>query len=79
MSEDSVKIPVTTLSLSERKELEKIAENTGVYAPNGSWNCQDWVCTVLEAAVRHGLLSNKDAEEAVGAARRVKPSISKST
>lgn len=47
--------PLAMLSSSSRAAVERIAADTPVFAPNGVWNCQDWVVTVLEQCVREGL------------------------
>jgi hypothetical protein len=52
-------LPLKTMSLIERRQLEDIASNTQVLVPNGEWNCQNWVETVLREAVKDGPLTNE--------------------
>ncbi|KAH6916899.1 kinase-like domain-containing protein [Coprinopsis sp. MPI-PUGE-AT-0042] len=69
----SVKIVVKAMSRSERLELETIANTTPVRIPDGRYNCQDWVKTVLSTAVDQGLLTQEDYERIVQEAERVTP------
>jgi hypothetical protein len=59
------------LTRSQRKDLERIAQNNPVMVPNGRWNCQHWTADLLKKAVNQKLLIEKDVEEALGAARSV--------
>lgn len=66
-------IVIKAMSKSQRIELEAIANATQVRVPDGHWNCQDWVKTVLETAVEWGLLSTEEYEHAVQDAENVSP------
>lgn len=48
--------PLGTLTLAQRRALERLAAAERVREPDGRWNCQDWVRSVLRRAVRAGLL-----------------------
>lgn len=48
--------PLGTLTLAQRRALERLAAAERVREPDGRWNCQDWVRSVLGRAVRAGLL-----------------------
>ncbi|KAK0466159.1 uncharacterized protein EV420DRAFT_812674 [Desarmillaria tabescens] len=61
---------VTTMSLSQRQELERIAAGVRVEEPNGEWNCQDWIITVLKKAEQAGLVTNNEWTAAVAWARK---------
>jgi hypothetical protein len=50
---------VPRMSLEDRKRLEKIGSDMPVLAPNGEWNCQDWVILVLVEAESQGLISRE--------------------
>lgn len=50
------RVPLARLSLQERRALEEIARAETVEEPNGEWNCQSWVRSVLKKAVDAGLL-----------------------
>lgn len=60
-------VTVTTMSLEERRRLESIASTTPVRKPDGAWNCQDWLITVLEASVQQGLITHKECRSALAA------------
>jgi hypothetical protein len=47
------------LTLRQRGTLERIARETQVYAPNGDWNCQNWVFAVIYAADFHAGIINR--------------------
>ncbi|KAI0309866.1 hypothetical protein OF83DRAFT_1178848 [Amylostereum chailletii] len=61
-------VPLKTMTLEERRAMEAIAQGMEVYAPNGVWNCQNWVKTVLGEAVEKGLLSAEECERTVNEA-----------
>jgi len=58
-----------TLTLSQRKELETIADGVDVLEPDGKWNCQDWTTDVLTRAVEAGLMDREIVQKALAAAR----------
>ncbi|KAF8074810.1 hypothetical protein FPV67DRAFT_599354 [Lyophyllum atratum] len=60
-------VTVTTMSLEDRRRLENIASATPVRKPDGGWNCQDWLITVLEASVLQGLVTTKECRSALAA------------
>lgn len=57
------------LTLEDRRKLEAIARETGVYVPNGNWNGQDWIEMVLRQAVTQGLFAEEDVHRALHAAK----------
>lgn len=61
----SLFVPLGTLGLSQRKTLERIAETEPVREPDGLWNCQDWLKSVLWRAVSEGLFEKEKVEEAL--------------
>ena len=64
------------LTLSQRKVLEAIAQNTPVMMPNGEWNCQNWTADVITEAVKQNLLNNGIVDEVLIMARRVEAAAS---
>ncbi|KAJ6540258.1 hypothetical protein B0H10DRAFT_1855794, partial [Mycena sp. CBHHK59/15] len=62
-------VRIGCLSLANRKSLEEIVLNSVVYFPNGEWNCQDWVITVLSQAVECNLFSGEESKNAIGIAQ----------
>ncbi|KAK0209101.1 hypothetical protein DFS33DRAFT_1380582 [Desarmillaria ectypa] len=56
---------VATMSLAQRKELEKLASQVRIEEPNGVWNCQDWIVTVLQKAEQAGLVTKNEWTAAV--------------
>lgn len=58
--------PLGTLTLAERRALEWLAAGERVREPDGRWNCQDWVKSVLARAVRAGLFEEGAVRAAVG-------------
>ncbi|KAG7451991.1 uncharacterized protein BT62DRAFT_959948 [Guyanagaster necrorhizus] len=56
---------ITTMNLAQRKELEKIAARVRVEEPDGVWNCQDWIVTVLQQAEQAGLITKNEWTAAV--------------
>jgi hypothetical protein len=75
----SERIVIKAMGKKERIELEAIANATQVRVPDGHWNCQDWVKTVLTTAVDRGLLSMEEYERAVQDAESVSPIQPKTT
>jgi hypothetical protein len=61
---DTTFIPIATLSYGQRLWLEGVAAGEPVLKPNGWWNCQHWVVSVLVKCIRAGVLE-KQAVEAV--------------
>ncbi|KAL1683820.1 hypothetical protein EV122DRAFT_257500 [Schizophyllum commune] len=59
------------LSLPQRKHLERIAAWEPVRVPDGIWNCQHWLKSVLKKAVEAGLLEAETVARAVTAAAMV--------
>ncbi|GLB41968.1 hypothetical protein LshimejAT787_1005680 [Lyophyllum shimeji] len=60
-------VTVTTMSLEQRRQLESIASATPVRKPDGAWNSQDWLRTVLEASVQQGLITQNECRTALAA------------
>ncbi|KAG6908437.1 hypothetical protein DXG01_004662 [Tephrocybe rancida] len=58
-------VTLTTLSLAERRRLEAIAGATPVRKPDGAWNSQDWLVTVIETSVQQGLVTRQDFRAAI--------------
>ncbi|CAL1713572.1 unnamed protein product [Somion occarium] len=57
-------IPLGDIPLAGRQRLEEIASATPIRVPDGAWNNQDWVLTVLETALDEGVLpADFDLEE----------------
>lgn len=52
--DSSLWVKIGRLSLERRRELEFIAANEPVQAPNGTWNSQHWVKAVLSKAISAG-------------------------
>jgi hypothetical protein len=67
----AVDIPLKKMDLEQRRRLEKISERTEVVKPNGKWNCQDWIVSVLESAEAEGLVSREEWTKTVEQARNV--------
>jgi len=57
------------MTLEQRKKLEGIGNETPVLVPNGAWNCQDWIITVLEAAEAQNLVTNDEWTKVISEAR----------
>ncbi len=58
-------IPMAKLSLEKRQQLGQIAAKTPVRIPDGTWNCQDWLITVLKTAESQNILMHEDWAPAV--------------
>ena len=71
--ENTNSIPIGTLSLPQRKWLEGVAEAEPVLKPNGWWNCQDWVISVLVQSIRNGLFAKESVESVLKQAGRREP------
>ncbi|KAF8902305.1 hypothetical protein CPB85DRAFT_101432 [Mucidula mucida] len=52
-------------TLAERRIWEEIAERMPVRVPDGVWNCQNWVMSVLQAAEGRGLLASQAINDAL--------------
>ncbi|KAK0432894.1 hypothetical protein EV421DRAFT_1455507 [Armillaria borealis] len=63
-------IPMAKLSLEKREQLGRIAAKTPVRIPDGTWNCQDWLITVLETAESQNILMHEDWAPAVQSAQK---------
>ncbi|KIY45261.1 hypothetical protein FISHEDRAFT_26525, partial [Fistulina hepatica ATCC 64428] len=57
-----------SISCAKRRQLEQIASETEVEEANGSWNCQDWLISVLRRAVRENLLAEEKVSAAIASA-----------
>ncbi|KAJ7936474.1 hypothetical protein B0H13DRAFT_1551408, partial [Mycena leptocephala] len=62
-------VPIGLLSREQRTNLEKIVSKTGVYLPNGEWNCQDWVIKVLDHAVVEKIFTAEQSRGAITTAQ----------
>ncbi|KAJ8503282.1 hypothetical protein ONZ45_g10999 [Pleurotus djamor] len=71
--EEGVSILISRIDFEDRKTIEEIAKSTPVRKPDGDWNCQDWLETVLMEAVRRGLLPYDGVQAALRRAREVQP------
>jgi hypothetical protein len=67
----AVEISLKKMSLSQRELLEDIGNRTEVVKPNGKWNCQDWIITVLKRAEAQGVVTRDEWTAAVEAAAKV--------
>lgn len=70
---EAQKFSVGEMTLSERRDLERIALGTQVMMPNGHWNCQNWITDVLKKAVNQYLLDYRNVDRALYSARQVQP------
>ena len=70
---DGVVLPITHMTLVQRRALEEIGNSTGVRRPDGRWNCQDWCQTVLENAVQKGLIQQLEMERAITEGQATQP------
>ncbi len=64
-------IAVKEMTRAQRVELEAIGNTTPVRKPDGKWNCQDWVVTVLKVAEVAGLVTREEWTAAVAVAETV--------
>lgn len=74
-AERSHRIIVRSMTKDERVRLEEIANATRVRVPNGRWNCQDWIKTVLMSAVKEGLIDQGEYDKAITQAENVPPML----
>ncbi|KAI0065167.1 hypothetical protein BV25DRAFT_1822284 [Artomyces pyxidatus] len=58
-------IPVATLSMADRRALEKLAGGIRVMKPNGWWNCQNWVVQLLRRAADEDIITAKERDTAI--------------
>ena len=73
LTNPSQKFSVGDLTLSQRKDLEKIAMDTPVMVPNGEWNCQNWTTNVLKEAVGKKLLDSRIVDRVLISAGEIQP------
>ncbi|KAF8950808.1 hypothetical protein BDZ97DRAFT_2023145 [Flammula alnicola] len=72
---DATRIPMSRnfrlgmMTFDQRRRLEEIANTTEVLEPNGQWNCQDWILTVLETAQASGIITREQWVGAVSEAQ----------
>ena len=59
---DTTFIPIATLTYTQRRWLEGVAAEEPVLKPNGWWNCQHWVVSVLVKCIRAGVLEKQPVE-----------------
>ena len=59
---DRTFIPIATLAYAQRQWLEGVAAEEPVLKPNGWWNCQHWVVSVLVKCIRAGILEKQSVE-----------------
>ncbi|KAL1746300.1 hypothetical protein HDZ31DRAFT_34531 [Schizophyllum fasciatum] len=57
--------PLGELTLAQRRKLECIAGVEPVMPPDGEWNCQDWVMSVLRKATHVGVMDVETVNGAV--------------
>ncbi|KAH7912194.1 hypothetical protein BJ138DRAFT_820372 [Hygrophoropsis aurantiaca] len=53
----AVHVDIATLSYSQRQVMEGIARTEPVRPPNGNWNCQNWVASILRRCEEAGVLT----------------------
>ena len=70
---DTTFIPIATLTYTQRQWLEGIAAEEPVLKPNGWWNCQHWVVSVLVKCIRAGVLEKQPVEAVLNQAGWHKP------
>ena len=56
MIEKSRFIQLGSVGLEKRRRLEEIARSMKVKVPDGGWNSQDWIMSVLRTAVQERVL-----------------------
>lgn len=61
----SLWVKIGSLNFLQRQQLEAIASNETVQEPNGIWNCQTWVKSVLQKAIQAGLLDAATVTHAI--------------
>ncbi|KAF8074832.1 hypothetical protein FPV67DRAFT_1575000 [Lyophyllum atratum] len=59
---DATFIPIATLSYAQRQWLERVAAAEQVLKPNGWWNCQHWVVSVLVKCIQEGLIAREPVQ-----------------
>ena len=70
LTNPSQKHSIGDLTLSQRKDLERIAP---VMMPNGEWNCQNWTTNVLKEAVGKKLLDSRIVDRVLVSAGEIQP------
>ena len=73
LTNPSKKYSVGELTLSQRKDLERIALDTPVMMPNGEWNCQNWTTDVIKEAMKQKLLESRIVDGVLISARGIQP------
>lgn len=63
--DSSLWMKIGRLSLEQRQVLESIATNEPVEVPNGVWNCQHWIKSVLQKAIQAGLFNATTVAQAI--------------
>ncbi|KAG9219234.1 hypothetical protein CCMSSC00406_0001644 [Pleurotus cornucopiae] len=66
-------IPLGRTDFKQRVVIEEIASRTPVCKPDGEWNCQNWLETVLDEMVEKGVLPGDVVQAALQQARLVQP------
>jgi hypothetical protein len=61
-------ISLCYMSLEKRKRLEAIASQEPVAVPDGKWNCQDWIVSVLEKASQLDIIAAEDIKTSIAQA-----------
>ncbi|KAH7925096.1 hypothetical protein BV22DRAFT_461163 [Leucogyrophana mollusca] len=61
----SIHVDVVVLSYSQRQVMEEIARNEPVRPPNGNWNCQNWVASILRRCEEAGILTGDQRRHAL--------------
>lgn len=69
--------PLGFATLKQRKLLEQIASETDVMLPDGDWNCQNWVKSVLATASARGIFDAEVVRRAVSSAEALPPVLRK--
>jgi len=57
--------PIAILTYAQRQWLEGVAAAEPVLKPNGWWNCQNWVVSILVQGILNGVLDKQAVEAAV--------------
>ncbi|RDB20891.1 hypothetical protein Hypma_011985 [Hypsizygus marmoreus] len=55
-------VPIGVFSYQQRQWLEQLASAEPVLKPNGWWNCQHWVVSILVKCIQGNLLSRPHVE-----------------
>ncbi|KAF8069054.1 hypothetical protein FPV67DRAFT_1780432 [Lyophyllum atratum] len=57
------------MTYAQRQHMEAICRRLPIQEPDGEWNCQDWIITLLKLAERDGLITRAEWEPAVRSAQ----------